>query len=417
MVDSETVQNQLASAHQALDEGQPGTAVQLLRGIADSIELTELLGVLGRAASALGATEILEATQAAAADPNDPSALYSIGYMCVGQGLSYLAVPMLRRALQLEPENIELFMEFLVALEDEARHAEAVAVIEAHDDLLQNWIVRYFHVFNSIMSGDVARARTTFAGLGPSEEPETEVMHARVSAMMQRLELAAAATSLDHQDLRGWHYVMNGSILGEISPFGFESMSGRYAYTQDSLSHMRYTVDRLAAALSATEKRPSTVSLLPDRSSQILGLAVSRLLGLPAKPWSIDEANTLIVAYDLREVEQQALAEIRVRQTEQVLFEQATCWTEPGPVSADFSGFLHQMCVTPWAEDDRPAQEWADDIANATLEIEAGDGETPPDTDASFAAFASSVKAEWAPASGVRDRLWSPGPVGSSRFL
>jgi hypothetical protein len=417
MVDSESVQNQLASAHQAFEEGQPGTAVQLLRGIADAIELTNLLAVLSRAAAALDATEISAAAEHAAANLDDPQALYTIGYTCVGQGLSYLAVPLLRRALQLDSANVEYFMEFVVALEDEARHAEAVAVIEAHDELLQNWIVRYFHTFNSIMSGDVARARTTFANLGASEEPETAVMFERVTAMMQRLEVAATATPLDTRDVRGWHFVTNASILGEISPFGFESMNGRYAYTQDSKPHIRHTLDRLAIALSAAGKQPTSVSLLPDRSSHILGLATSALLGLPAQSWTIDTANTLIVAYDLHEVDQQHLAEIRVRQPEQVLFEQATCWTNPGPVSADFTGFLHQMCVTPWKEDDRPARAWADDIVGAALEVEAGDGETPSDSDSTFAAFVTAVKDLWAPDAGVRDRVWSPGPVGSSRFL
>jgi len=50
-------------------------------------------------------------------------------------------------------------------------------------------------------------------------------------------------TSLDRQDLRGWHYVLTGGILASLSPYGFDDgMTGRWAYLSDSVS-------RCAAAL------------------------------------------------------------------------------------------------------------------------------------------------------------------------
>jgi hypothetical protein len=43
-------------------------------------------------------------------------------------------------------------------------------------------------------------------------------------------------TSLDRQDLRGWHYVLTGGVLGSLSPYGFDvGMTGRWAYVSDSV--------------------------------------------------------------------------------------------------------------------------------------------------------------------------------------
>jgi hypothetical protein len=121
-----------------------------------------------------------------------------------------------------------------------------------------------------------------------------------------------------------------------------------------------------------------------------------------------------------------------------VLFERATCWTDPPRVTADITGLLGQAVVPPWAPqirrlddgtaghgpaDDRPAQAIAADIARATPNPDAGDGSTPPDTDDTLRRFAETVTA---PAARERDGSWlgglreyipDAGPVPSSRFL
>jgi hypothetical protein len=80
----------------------------------------------------------------------------------------------------------------------------------------------------------------------------------------------------------------------------------------------------------------------------------------------------------------------------QVLFERATCWTGPPPVSADISGLLGQLVIPPWAAqprrladgtaghgpaDDRPAETIADELTQTTPSHDEGDGTAPPDPD------------------------------------
>jgi hypothetical protein len=173
------------------------------------------------------------------------------------------------------------------------------------------------------------------------------------------------------------------------------------------------------------------VSLLPDRSSRILGLAAAQVLGLAARPWEAGRERTVVVAYRLDDVEPDLLGRLRPRAPGQVLVEHATRWTDPPPVAADFTTLLHQVVVAPWGErmrvtedgapgtvppDERPAEALAAEIVAADPDLDEGDAESPPDPDARFTAFAAAVRGAWAAPEGFRDRAWSPGPVRSNRF-
>jgi hypothetical protein len=136
------------------------------------------------------------------------------------------------------------------------------------------------------------------------------------------------------------------------------------------------------------------VALLPDRSSRIFGAAAAAVLGLPTTDFDPGKpaANCLVVAYDLTRTDPDAVTALRERAPGQVLFERATCWTDPPRVTADVSGLLRQTVVPPWAAqmrhfddgtvgqgpaDDRPAEAVAAEIAGAMPEPDEGDGSAP----------------------------------------
>jgi hypothetical protein len=88
--------------------------------------------------------------------------------------------------------------------------------------------------------------------------------------MLARADIASAVTPLDHEDLRGWHYVLTGGVLATLSPYGFEEgMTGRRAYLSDTLEGCAVALARLRLTLDAAGAAPESVAPLPDRSSQI----------------------------------------------------------------------------------------------------------------------------------------------------
>ncbi|MGI5227751.1 tetratricopeptide repeat protein [Actinoallomurus sp. CA-142502] len=413
------------SAWERLDAGDVAGAMRSLRLTANELPIGELARVTGRAAEMMGFGDLAEASSALAADPDRPQALYEFGYACIERGAGYLAIPALSAALRLLPEEVAIRAELVVALEREGRHGEAVGLLEERAGTLSPWPYRYLLVFNAILAGDLATARRHADLLPPPEDDQWASAHDKVLRMLAR---AAVAGPRDDRDLRGWHFVLTGGVLATLSPYGFDQgMTGRYAYTQDDYGRCRHGLERLRLILAAAGTRPATVSLLPDRSSEILGLAAAGMLGVPAVPFAPGRPDTVVVAYDLSEAD--AAPALRERAPGQVLYEHATCWTTPPAVPADVSGYLHQVSVPPWGEtlrrtpdgsvertpaDDRPAEELATEIAGANPEPDPGDGETPADPDEALAEFTRTVAGEWR--TGVRHHVASAGPVRSNRF-
>ncbi|MGW6706194.1 hypothetical protein ACWGDE_15055 [Streptomyces sp. NPDC054956] len=394
-----------------LKSGDLPGAVRSLRPSAETLPLAELARAVRALADAAGFKDLAKAAKAAAKRPDDPQALYDLGYGCVEHGIAFLAVAPLRAALARVPESRTLLAELVSALEDEERHTEAAALLAARGERLPAWPETYLLVHHTLLAGDLPGARDVAARLPAPEDDTWQWAHARQRRMLARAELAATAGPLDSTDLRGWQFALTGTLLATLSPYGYDAgMTGRYAYLGDSHDTCRRGLARLELALDATGRRPASVSLLPGRDDRILGLAAAAVLGLPAVPYEPGRPDTLVVAYDLGEADP-SLAE---RADGQILYEHATRWTNPPPVSADFSVLQAQFAVRPWQDDTRPEEEIARDVAAADPAADEGDGQTPSDTDEAFRAYAAALAPGWL--TGPRDRTASSGPVPSSRF-
>ena len=406
-----------------LVQGDIGGALRQLRAHAERVPLDRVAAILDRAATATGFDDLGQAARAVAAQPGDPVALYRLGYACIEWGIAAVAVPVLAAALARAPGALPVIDELVTAYEITHRYRDAVAVLEANESVLRDWPERYLLAFNALMSGDVAKARHWAARLSPPDSTWAPAQQ-RLAGMLARTPVL---DRVDAPPLRQWHYVLNASVLATLSPYGFdEGMNGRYGFIQDTPELCAATLTRLRAVLPGA----SSVCLLPDRSSRILGLAAARLLELPAQPWPSIVDGSVVVAYDLSEVDSTVLTALRERAPGSVLVEHASRWTQPPGVAADIVGFLHQYVVAPWGRqliaspgeeprwtdpDTRPEEEVAADIvaaASTTSTLET----LPDDTTEHLVAFVNALKGAW-PATGPRDRMWSPGPVPSSAFL
>jgi hypothetical protein len=449
-LDLHTALTALEQAHREADEGDPEACVRALRAVPDGLPLgdratfLEIVALVSRCAREMGFDDLTKAADALRVGPDDPHLLYDYGFSCTERGAPWLAVPALALAVAHAPQQHAIRMELVAALEAEARYAEAVTVL-AHDCVLDRWIGRYLLVFDCLMSGDVEGARQWYSRLGKPEEPQHATLADRLTGMLTRVQTVTGSSRLDDApppadpraplggaDLRGWHFVLNGGVLTTLSPFAFdEGMTGRYAFLNETVEGCRYGLHRLAVVLAAADRRPSAVALLPDRSSRVLGLAAAQLLDLPTRDWAPDAEGALVVAYTLSDAAPELLSGLR-EAPGQLLFEHATCWTEPPAVAADVTTLLAQVVSTPWEAHRRPAPGgggWVDVPADERPDIElvaelvaapvgplTGDGQTPDDSDDVLGGFTGRVAARFGTGRAPRDRVWSPGPVSSSRF-
>ncbi|MET8718069.1 hypothetical protein ABZV52_33525 [Streptomyces sp. NPDC004735] len=426
---------ELAAARERLDAGDVPGALRELRQV-PAAPLGEVADVVGRAAGAAGFDDLRKAATALAATPDRVRPLYDYGFACVERGVAYLAIPALREALRLAPDSSGVLRELVSAYEDEGLHRDAVEALLAHEDGLADWPDRYLLVFNAVLAGDLELARRQHARLPAPAEDTWLGARDRQNRVLGRASAAGPASPLDHSDLRGWQYVMGGTVLGTLSPFGFDAgMTGRYAYLQDDHGRCLEGLLRLKAVLASAGARPRSVSLLPDRGSRVLGLAAAEVLGLPAEPFEAGRGDTVVIAYDLNVTARadggpETIGQLFERAPGQVLHEHASCWTDPPAVTADSVTLLHQSAVAPWEAglrqgadgevergeaDGRPEKAIAAEIVGADPTPDAGDGQTPADPAEKLTDFVSAVSGTWL--QGDRAQLRSPGPVASSRFL
>jgi hypothetical protein len=437
------VAEELQTAQGLLASGDLPGLLLYLRTDGEALPLGEVARLVAGAARLAEFDDLAQAAAAAAEGGDgaeDARALYDFGYACLERGAAHLAVRPLARALELAPDAGPVLSELVAALEQDGQHARAVAVLEEHEPVL-GWLHRFQYVYNALMAGSLDKAAEGFARLPEPEDAAWVPAREKVRRMLARAAAVRAVAPLDRRDLRGWHYVLTGGILATLSPYGFDQgMTGRWAYLNDTAGDCAAALQRLRLILGAAGVAPRAVALLPDRSNQILGAAAAATLGLPAADFDpgTPADNCLVIAYDLTATDPAASAALRGRAPGQVLFERATCWTDPPRVTADVSGLLGQAVVPPWAPqirrlddgtaghgpaDDRPAEAIAADITRATPEPDQGDGSTPPDTGEGLRRFTEAVTVAGARGrdggwlGGIREYIPDAGPVSSSRFL
>ncbi|WP_329458712.1 tetratricopeptide repeat protein [Streptomyces sp. NBC_01497] len=427
---------ELLECWELLDAGDVPGALRRLRAGAETLPLAEMALVVRRAAEAAGFDDLGSAAGTLAGAPRSGLALHRFGYACAERGPPWMSVPALREALRLNPDLLAVVRELVAAYERQGRHREATDLLMRYEDRFQEWPDGHLLVVNALMAGDLAPARDRAEVLPDPVDPRWAPARERQRRMLARAASVARTSALDATDLRGWQFVLGGTVLGTLSPFGFEAgMNGRYAWLQDTYGQCLRGLLRLGALLESAGVAPRSVSLLPDRGSQVLGLAAADVLGLPARPFEPGRQDTVVVAYDLnRLTARRGGPELRRRLFRrvpgQVLHEHASSWSDAPAVTADSVGLLHQSVVPPWdgrlrhgagggvrrtPPDDRPAGAVAAGISAADPAPDSGDGEGPDDPAEHFARFVTAVRDCWL--RGDRERLDSSGPVPSSRFV
>lgn len=390
-------------------------------------ELPQWLGLVAALASRRDAPKLAELANEAVRDPDSPDRLYDLGYALIDAGAPAIAASILWRCLALVGESEDIVSELVSALESALAYDDAFGVLAEHPTLRQHsfWC-RYLYAFNAAMSGRLDVTRETAPQLAP-DTPENETVAATIHGMVARADRVAGIAPLDPLDLRGWHYVLGGSVLLHQSPYGFDQpMHGRYAWLGDSYSRIAFGLSRLAEL--ARGHQLECVYAPPGRDHEIVAIAASKRLGLPLVPWPAVgvPAPGLVVLYNLADLAHNDVMRLVQRRPDQILFAHATPWTVDNPVSPDVTTLLFQSIVPPWGEgmivdsetnqiekappDERPTEVVADLILAAPP---LGADELAADQPERYARL---VERGWPLEVGPRTRLWAGGPVSSSRF-
>ncbi len=376
----------------------------------DLTDVSAWLGLLASLAAMRGADALAEVAAAAVRDPDSPDHLYELGYALIDAGAPSIAASVLWRCLSLVGDSEEVVCELVSALESALAYGDAFAILEQHASLRKrSFLCEYLYAFNAAMTGRLDTTRTVLAKLTP-DTPETESMKATITAITDRADRIASVSPLDARDLRGWQYVLTGTLVAHQSPYGFDDpMHGRYAWLQDSIARVASGIARLVPLVRALQV--PCLYAPPGRDHEILAKAVSRVLDLPLAPWPAVgvPAPGLVVIYDLAELPAADVARLQQRRADQILYAHASPWTQDFPIAPDVTTLLYQILAAPW-DDQRPVDDIVAEIV-ASTGLDADDAAVDD-----LPRWSSLVEKAWPPLPGPRSRLWAGGPVPSNRF-
>ena len=373
-------------------------------------DLPAWLDKLAALAAKSGAAPLADLATAAVRDPDSPDRLYDLGYALIDAGAPHIAATVLWRCLALVGDSEEVLCELVSALETALAYRDAFQILEDHPALrARSFLCSYLYAFNAAMSGRLDVARAELPRLSP-QSTENTMMRDSIGWMIGRADRIAGASPLDANDLRGWQYVLTGSLLAHQSPHGFAGpMRGRYAWLQDSHDRIATGLDRLRE-LVAPMQLPC-IYAPPGRGHEIVAAAAAERLGLPVAPWPAvgTPAPGLIVMYDLTELGLLDMSRLVQRRAEQILYAHASPWTKDFPIAADVTMLLYQSLVPPWSADDGVdhAKAIAASPGLQAIELTADQPER----------WQALVARAWPPEPGIRTRLWAGGPVASNRFV
>ena len=350
----------IAHALQLLEEGNAPKAFHTIRpeiaapATVASSAFEHAIRALASISRALGAGGVAELMDDVADDPDDLQKLYQLGWVLIEQDVGDLAATVLARADDLAPGDPRIVEELTTAYGDVGLHEQARDAVLKHPALLTSGLIfPYLASFHAILAGDIATAE----GLVPrlraevTADAQAQFMVGTILEMLARADGTGAVTSLDENDLRGWHLVTTGGLLLHVSPHGFDQgMNGRYAYVQDSPALCLDGIRSVELLLRTWSAVPTRVRHFPDANSEALARALATRLDAELLPWdlaAIDEA-CVVVAYDLATAPVELLAPLRTKRPGQILWGHACCWCATHPVAADLVTFLYQFNRAPW---------------------------------------------------------------------
>lgn len=314
---------------------------------------TETMEILAQAGEPIAGQEFAQLARAVGKTPRHVQSLFDFGYQLIEYDLPEIAAIVLCRANQLHPGDEGILTEYVGALERAGLHSQACEAIRCQPGLLNgSFTLQYLLAYNALMAGDLEEPSKLLPDLKvkAGSDATCTYMSAAIEGMLSRARALEAVAALDSRDLRGWHFVINGSVLTHISPHGFEEgMYGRYAFVQDSNERCLEGILRLQALLQEWNVAVPLIFKLADRSSAILAHALAQVLGAPIEDWEAGCSKPgLIVVYDIGKLEPATQAVLQDHHQGQILWSHALSWTEQAPFAPDVVTFLYQTNVTPW---------------------------------------------------------------------
>ncbi|WP_154657004.1 tetratricopeptide repeat protein [Hugenholtzia roseola] len=305
-------------------------------------------------------------------DFENDTVFFRLGYDLVGAGQFRLAVPFLEHALALYPRAATA-LELSLALTATFQIEKSLQVLEPYLKTEKNsfWFIYQYHYCSLLFA---------FQNQNPLEI-RTWIEHAKTSGILQRYAESEdatireyALTSLEEMlnrfeavaqqgapapHIRDWHFIQYGAaILNFLDETQQEEelAAGRFVHLWESKDTVELTLAKLKRFLAKIYRQGETeedffkvVIGLSDRNSEILGMAIAKMLALPylsEKDIALDTEYALVVGSESTFFNN--YPELSTIKKNQVLFAYHQSWFDETTNQPDIVGHISQFYSFPW---------------------------------------------------------------------
>ena len=282
---------------------------------------------------------------------NDYKAFYEIGYYYIDTGCYRLAVPFLKRALELSGGNYEIAIELSVAYTSQCEPEKGLELLK-NVDLGRDFWAWYQYYWCALLSDQsewiekfINEARACFRG----ELLEGDGDIAALYYVLDKLEQCLVRyNTIDKSNpiIRDWHYIQYGAAILDC----YKSNGGRYLKKIGTFKEVMNIVYKLKTYLDSLEFYPEKVYYLADKDSEVLGRIIAKVLKVDCEEYynkTIRE-KYLIVAADNRDYN--VCPELALIRKNEMIFAFNHHWLENSLITPDISGLMSQSYNFPWRE-------------------------------------------------------------------
>ena len=307
----------------------------------------------GRICRILGAPDDAQLFEDLAGRPEDPEALFRLGYRLSDQGRPEVAVRLLERSLAGLPADVGVRRELAFARlqsRDFTGCLRALSPLEDDPDLSETERLDVLLTqAEAALLGAKPDACRDFLARAEELVPEDD-QRERLDALHAQLGRASRFENLASLGLREWHFIQHAGVILKTAGGWFEdgSRRGRFDVLRLRPDMIAFLLQRLALLLDRLELRHECVAAASEVAAP-LAQALAQRLGAEYLPELAqrDGRSTLLVAANAAELGPHA-REVATHGPDLRVFALNLDWERDAPVMPDVVGVLGRRALMPW---------------------------------------------------------------------
>jgi tetratricopeptide (TPR) repeat protein len=340
----------MKKAEEELNNGKPQDALRnLTAGFRTDSGYKPLYELAANILERMGGADESALFKRAAANMKSPETFFDLGYHFVDVEHWDLATPFLERTLELDPGHAKAALELSLAYTARFQPAKAVELLKRvkSDEF---WYVFQLY-FNEVLTGKAddaeAFAKDAIAEFSNADEKIRSMvmppLH-KLEAMTKRLKRIGKP----ELHIKDWYFIQYGEAV--LDHFEEATVAGgRYVTLWGSNESMQENFERLRLYFQAVDYIPAQLYYITDRDSEIVGLTLSKVLGIKAFPYEqgTDTSSSLIVAADNSSFN--GYTELHTIKPGQVVYSYNQNWLNKAMIAPDVTSVLTQHFFFPWS--------------------------------------------------------------------